>query len=147
MKKVLMWSLLTIGLLLAISVTGCSSKKIETTNIVAIDECVIDGVVAANWVCGIVQIPDKMVASGSSNAIGSNYFRKTLAINNARASLASQIETNINIKISSTEIDSVQNNKLEIKNQVDMLLNNSYILAYWKHPETHEIFVLVGIDK
>ena len=140
----------------AIMFTGCSTNQPEP--FVVINECVIDSEIAPNWACGIVteHFQDKYTDVGSAPARGaSNNFIRKSALTNARGNLAQQLATRI--KDRSEEYENISPDEqsfivdyvgTQVSQQTaNLMMKNSKQLAWWQHPNSKEVYVLVGVDK
>ena len=123
-----------------------------------IDECIVDSETAPNWVCGVIEgLEENYITDvGSAPSLGaSNNFVRKSALANARGNLAQQLKTHIVDKASNKEKLSAKSNEKIITydssqstQQVSELsMKNSKQLAWWQHPGTKEIYILVGISK
>lgn len=132
--------------IVAVIMSGCASKSIDApTDIPQIEECVIDGVDAPYWTCDISHVQDYITATGSSNVVGSYYFRKSQAVLAARGSLAAQLKTKVLSSSKYDEDNTGANASINIEAKVDNTLENSKVVSFWSHPETKEVFILIGV--
>jgi len=153
MKKIIT---LTMGALLALGLTACSSKNEQIPEKVAGGECVISGEEAPLWACGGHEINGKYVAVGSApmSKLG-HQFSRNEAILNGRTNLVNIIELDIKTKADSYMRSAGLNSNELVEKVVtqmtkqtsNLTLKESKQLSYWQHPENNEIFVLVGVDK
>ncbi len=141
-------------LFISAMITGCSSNKPTVEN--QEFPCTQDGVVAPNFTCN-PYAEGSIVALGIAqmNAGNDKAFQRTEAIGSGRDELARQIE----IKVSNLlkQYRGVTGAGIEAtfdkastdvsKQLASQTLNSSKQIGIsWMHPETKELFILVGIN-
>ena len=156
MNKIVISS--TLAALLALTFTGCGGEEPKPAEKpIAISECTIDKADAPKWACGIVNGYDEMfTATGTApmSKAGAGFSRKS-AMADGRSNLSQQIETEVKSKITqyagTTGIgasETVDTATTQVSKQVaHVTLTGSKQLAYWQHPETNDIYVLMGVTK
>ena len=149
MKRVVI-SLLAVVALLNV---GCSSKN-ELT--ISQEACEIEDVTAPKWVCGldIEESSEALYSVGSAplSELGQGFSRKE-ALADARGNLAQQVEVLVKDKVErfnrSTHIatgEVADKVALHVSKQVaKVTLSGSKAKAYWQHPKTKELYVLVSV--
>ncbi len=133
--------------------TGCSHKNPDPDGLKS--ECTIQGVEAPRWVCGLHHEANAYTGVGSAKigALGFGFARQE-ALANARADLARQASLELKSRIDnyyrSTGAD--QQEAERVAEQVSHITAEATIadskqIAYWEHPDTQTIYILVKADK
>ncbi len=132
---------------------GCSHKNPDPDGLKS--ECTIQGEEAPRWVCGLHHESTAYTGVGSAKigSLGFGFARQE-ALANARADLARQASLELKSRIDnyyrSTGAD--QQEAERVAEQVshiaaDATIADSKQIAYWEHPDTKTIYVLVTADK
>ena len=150
----------SIALVLSLFLVGCSSnpkpqeqkQESEKPNFA----CKQDGVLAPDFTCDPVS-KGSIVALGVAkmNAGNDKAFQRTEAMSSARDALARQIEvkvSNLFKKYKATTGSGADSTFDKATSDVSRQLasqtlqNSKQIGKSWRHPKTHELFILVGVN-
>jgi len=137
-----------------IILTGCNDAQ-PKPNTPASSECIVEGIEAPNWVCGIDnQAKDYFLDVGIAQMSNGGFgFTRREALANARSNLAQQIQTLVKDKVEnftrSTGIgttESIDKVSTQVSKQVaKVTMNGSVQKAFWQTP--NNIYVLVSMPK
>ena len=147
-------SLYIVTIATLVLLTGCSSKDVKSDIIVS--ECIIDGIKAPIWVCGVYEDKNAYMAVGMAqmSKAGEGFTRRE-AMADARSNLSQQIETKVKDKVevfmrstgvgSSEVVDKVTT---QVSKQVakETLIGSKQI-SYWRHNAVKNVYVLASISK
>jgi len=135
-------------------ITGCSSAEVKPEPIVS-GECIVEGVEAPKWVCGMGLKEEKVyrdvgIAPISAGGIG---FTRKMALADARGNLAQKIKTDVKDKvekyISSTGIarsESIDKVATNVSKQVARVtMTGSEQIGFFQ--TENNVYILVEMDK
>ena len=133
--------------LMVFSLTGCGDAKKDFG-------CKVDNVDAPEWVCNGEDIEGSIVATGSApkSKLGMN-FTKNEAMAAARSALALAIQADVKTKVEqfarSTGVgdaETADKVSTQVSKQIAKIkLKGTKRLKTWNHPQTGEMFVLMGV--
>lgn len=147
--------LFSLGAVMLVGMTGCSSKEEKVKPAEPVAECVVEGVKAPEWVCGSSDVPGYYTSVGGApfSKLGLSFSRRE-ALANGRSNLAQQIESEVKDKVAtfaqSTGVgDSEVADKVstQVSKQVaKVTLKGSKQIKYWQAP-SKEIYLLVAVPE
>ncbi len=132
---------------------GCSHKDPDPDGLKS--QCTIQGVEAPRWVCGLHHESTAYTGVGSAKigALGFGFAREE-ALTNARADLAQQASLELKSRLNNyyRSTGAAQEEAERVAEQVSQIAAEATIadskqIAYWEHPDTKTIYVLVKADK
>jgi hypothetical protein len=137
------------------TMTGCSSTEVAPAEPIVNAECLVEGVEAPNWVCGVGLksegvYRDVGIAPISAGGIG---FTRKMALADARGNLAQKIKTDVKDKvekyISSTGIarsESIDKVATNVSKQVARVtMTGSEQIGFFQ--TENNVYILVEMDK
>jgi hypothetical protein len=155
MKRTIL-SISAAALLAATMFTGCAGGQPEVKEEKADFRCRQDGVLAPDFTCDPFA-EGSIVALGVAkmNAGGDKAFQRTEAMASARDALARQIEVKVSNLFKSFKATTgsgadatFDKSSSDVSKQLasQTLSGSKQIGRSWRHPETNELFIMVGIS-